>query len=172
MFWWIIIGLLLVIGFLGCFINKFPGPVAVLLAMILAIVGPKLQIGWGAVAVVAVLVVASFYITKKIPQLVKSFQEYSKKASLGTTIGSIVALIAMGAMMKSLGNSQVVFFIVGILMLIAIPFGFAYLFELSNKQEGFNPVKSATAATVVYAANTMVKLIIFVYAIYAIFQIG
>ncbi len=78
----------------------------------------------------------------------------------------------MGAMMKSLGNSQVVFFIVGILMLIAIPFGFAYLFELSNKQEGFNPVKSATAATVVYAANTMVKLIIFVYAIYAIFQIG
>lgn len=171
MIWWIIIGLLLVVGFLGCFINKFPGPVAVLLALILAIVGPELKIGWGAVAVVALLVAASFYITKKIPELVKSFQGYSKKASTGTTIGSIAALVVIGCLVKSLGGSPVVFAIVSLLMLIGIPFVCAYVFELSNKKEGLNPVKSATAATVVYAANTLVKLVIFVYAIYAIFKV-
>ena len=33
--WWVVFALLFSCGFLGCFINKVPGPLAVLLATIL-----------------------------------------------------------------------------------------------------------------------------------------
>ena len=47
---WVLVGALLLFGFLGCFINKFPGPICVLIAMVIAICGLEVKFGWGTIA--------------------------------------------------------------------------------------------------------------------------
>lgn len=91
--WWVLVGLCLVFGFLGCFINKVPGPIAVVIATLLAILCLKIPIEWGTFAIIAALAVASMIASKLLVKLVKKLQEFSKRATWGTTIGSIIGLL-------------------------------------------------------------------------------
>lgn len=166
---WVLVGALLLFGFLGCFINKFPGPICVLIAMVIAICGLEVKFGWGTIALVAVLAIGSIVLSKKLKSLAKKVQEFSKRAGWGTTIGSLVALGLCGTL-SSLG--PVLKIILAILLLIAIPFIFAYLLELTRKQGNAIALKCATSATVAYIADTFLKLIVFVYAVYALFMMN
>lgn len=55
--------------------------------------------------------------------------------------------------------------------LIIIPFVLAFLLELTNKNGAVPALKSAASATAAYFADTCLKLVVFIYAIYAIFQL-
>lgn len=168
--WWVLVALCLGFGFLGCFINKVPGPVAVVIATLIAILALDIPISWGTFGIITALAIASMIVSKLLVKLVKKLQEYSKRATWGTTIGSIIGLgLVAGAAQADSNAMMIAMVIVG---LIVLPFVLAFLLELTNKQGAAMAVKCATSATCAYLSDTLLKLAVFIYAIYVIFQIG
>ena len=168
--WWVLVGLCLVFGFLGCFINKVPGPIAVVIATLIAILALDIPIEWSTFGIIAGLAVASMIVSKLLVKLVKKLQEYSKRATWGTTIGSLVGLLLVWGSASADSNALLVtMLIVGF---VVLPFMLAFLLELTNKQGAAMALKCATSATCAYLSDTLLKLAVFVYAIYVIFQIG
>lgn len=166
---WVLVAICLCFGFLGCFVNKVPGPIAVLLAMLIAMFGLDIDLGWDKVAIVAALTVASIVLSKILVKAAKKMYEFSKRGSWGTTIGS---LLGLGGLMGASGSdSTAVLILLFVICLVGLPFVFAFLFELTNKKGVQVAVKSASSATCAYLADTLLKLVVFVYAIYAIFQL-
>ena len=169
--WWCIVALLLCFGFLGCFINKVPGPIAVVIATLLAILCLDIPIEWSTFAIITVLAIASMIASKLLVKLVKKLQEYSKRATRGTTIGSVIGLLLVwGAAASNSSNALLVTML--IIGFIVLPFVLAFLLELTNKQGAPMALKCATSATCAYLSDTLLKLAVFVYAIYVIFQLG
>lgn len=164
---WIIVSLFLLFGFLGCFINKVPGPICVVIAVVVAKAGASLPVSWGIVALIAVLAIASMVASKMLVKAVKSVQQYSKRATVGTTIGSIIGLLVMLAV-KS--KSTGVLIAVAVIGLVVIPFVMAYLLEMTNKERKDPVMKCATAATSAYLCDTFLKLVVFVLALYMVFD--
>jgi uncharacterized protein YqgC (DUF456 family) len=74
--WWVLFALLFACGFLGCFINKVPGPLAVLLATILGYTALDLPADWGHIGINAGLVVASMIASKVLVKLAKKMYEF------------------------------------------------------------------------------------------------
>ena len=168
--WWCIVALLLCFGFLGCFINKVPGPVAVVIATLLAILCLDIPIEWSTFGIITALAIASMIVSKLLVKLVKKLHEYSKRATWGTTIGSIIGLLLVWGSASADSNALLVtMLIVGF---IVLPFVLAFLLELTNKQGAAMALKCAASATCAYLSDTLLKLAVFVYAIYVIFQIG
>lgn len=164
--WWVLFALLLSCGFLGCFINKVPGPLAVLLATIVGYTALNLPADWMHIGIIAALAVASIITSKILVKLAKKMYEFSKRGSIGATIGSIIGLLLMA------GSSNVetwVILLVAVTGLVILPFVFSFLFELTNKNGAAVALKAASAATCAYLADTCLKLVVFVYAIYVMF---
>lgn len=164
-----VVYLFLLFGFLGCFINKIPGPIAVLIATLIG----KFAIsesffGWGNVAIVAVLAIGSIFASRMLVAAVKKAYEFSKRASWGTTIGSIFSLLVVFPLAGEFKSAYLIWIIL-LVGLTVVPFIFAFVFELTNKNGSEASLKAATAATAAYAADTLIKLIVFVYAVYAMF---
>lgn len=166
-FWWILLALLLCCGFLGCFINKVPGPIAVVLASLIGITALAVDLEWGHFAIIAVLAVVSIIASKVLVKLAKKMQEYSKRATIGTTIGSIIGLILVAG--ASSMDSDAAVIVTAIVGLVVLPFVLAFLLELTNKNGAAMAVKCATAATCAYLADTCLKLVVFIYAVYMMF---
>ena len=166
-FWWILLALLLCCGFLGCFINKVPGPIAVVLASLIGITALDVDLEWGHFAIIAVLAVVSIIASKVLVKLAKKMQEYSKRATIGTTIGSIIGLILVAG--ASSIDSDAAVIVTAIVGLVVLPFVLAFLLELTNKNGAAMAVKCATAATCAYLADTCLKLVVFIYAVYMMF---
>lgn len=166
-FWWILLALLLCCGFLGCFINKVPGPIAVVLASLIGITALDVDLEWGHFAIIAVLAVVSIIASKVLVKLAKKMQEYSKRATIGTTIGSIIGLILVAG--ASSMDSDAAVIVTAIVGLLVLPFVLAFLLELTNKNGAAMAVKCATAATCAYLADTCLKLVVFIYAVYMMF---
>lgn len=166
-FWWILLALLLCCGFLGCFINKVPGPIAVVLASLIGITALDVDLEWGHFAIIAVLAVVSIIASKVLVKLAKKMQEYSKRATIGTTIGSIIGLILVAG--ASSMDSDAAVIVTAIVGLVVLPFVLAFLLELTNKNGAAMAVKCATAATCAYLADTCLKLLVFIYAVYMMF---
>lgn len=166
-FWWLLLALLLCCGFLGCFINKVPGPIAVVLASLIGITALDVDLEWGHFAIIAVLAVVSIIASKVLVKLAKKMQEYSKRATIGTTIGSIIGLILIAG--ASSMDSDVAVIVTAIVGLVVLPFVLAFLLELTNKNGAAMAVKCATAATCAYLADTCLKLVVFIYAVYMMF---
>lgn len=165
--WWVVFALLLSCGFLGCFINKVPGPLAVLLATILGYTALDLPADWVHIGIIAALVVASMVASKVLVKLAKKMHEYSKRGGIGTTVGSIIGLFTIaGAAGMDEAWATIVFMVVG---LVVLPFVVSFLLELTNKNGAAVALKAATAATCAYLADTCLKLVVFVYAVYVMF---
>ena len=168
--WWVLVALCLVFGLLGCFVNKVPGPVAVVIATLLAITCLDIPISWGTFGIITALAVASMIASKLLVKMAKKMQEYSKRATWGTTIGSIIGLLLSWGTASS--ESTALFVTMLIVGFIVLPFVLAFLLELTNKQGTPMALKCATSATCAYLADTLLKLAVFVYAVYVIFQLG
>ena len=108
------------------------------------------------------------FASKVLVKLVKKLHEYSKRATWGTTIGSIIGLLLLVGVSGI--ESAVLVLLMGLIALVVVPFVLAFLFELSNKNGAVCALKSAASATAAYLADTCLKLAVFIYAIYAIFQ--
>ena len=109
-------------------------------------------------------------VSKLLVKLVKKLQEYSKRATWGTTIGSIIGLLLVYGATSS--DSKALLITMLIVGFVVLPFVLAFLLELTNKQGALMALKCATSATCAYLSDTLLKLAVFVYAIYVIFQIG
>lgn len=168
--WWVLVALCLVFGFLGCFINKVPGPIAVVIATLLAKLCLDIPIEWSAFGIITAMAIASMIASKMLVKLAKKMQEYSKRATWGTTIGSIIGLLLVWG--TSSADSTALMITMLIVGFIVLPFVLAFLLELTNKQGAPMALKCATSATCAYLSDTLLKLAVFVYAIYVIFQIG
>ncbi len=168
--WWALVALCLCLGFLGCFINKVPGPIAVVIATLLAILCLDIPIEWSTFGIITALAIASMIVSKLLVKLVKKLQEYSKRATWGTTIGSIIGLLLVYSATSS--DSKALLITMLIVGFVVLPFVLAFLLELTNKQGALMALKCATSATCAYLSDTLLKLAVFVYAIYVIFQIG
>ena len=164
------VALCLVFGLLGCFINKVPGPIAVVIATLLAILCLDIPISWGTFGIVTALAVASMIASKLLVKLLKKMQEYSKRATWGTTLGSIIGLLLAWGTASS--ESTALFVTMLVAGFVVLPFVLAFLLELTNKQGAPMAVKCAASATCAYLADTLLKLAVFVYAVYVIFQLG
>lgn len=168
--WWALVALCLCLGFLGCFINKVPGPIGVVIATLLAILCLDIPIEWSTFGIITALAIASMIVSKLLVKLVKKLQEYSKRATWGTTIGSIIGLLLVYSVTSS--DSKALLITMLIVGFVVLPFVLAFLLELTNKQGALMALKCATSATCAYLSDTLLKLAVFVYAIYVIFQIG
>lgn len=163
---WIVVALMLCLGFLGCFINKIPGPILLLIGVVVAQFGLDIP-GWGPVAIVAAIAVTAFILSKVMTRVTKKLQEYSKGASLATTVAS---LIGLGMVAGCSDASTAVVILVFIAGFIILPFLAAFAVESIRQKSAAAGAKSATAATVVYLCDTALKLAAFAYAIYAMFM--
>ena len=160
---WGLLSILLLLGFIGCFINKVPGPVAVLLAMIIGKFAMDIPFTWPALIIVAVLVVLSYILSSFVKKSMKKRIAYTR-AGLGTTIGSIIGLCIFAALGST--NNVALLIIGAIIGFIGLPFVFAYLLEMSVKESENTVLERAISATTVYLCNTFIKLVIFAYALY------
>lgn len=168
--WWVLVALCLIFGFLGCFINKVPGPIAVVIATLLAKLCLDIPFEWSAFGIITALAIASMIASKMLVKLAKKMQEYSKRATWGTTIGSVIGLLLVWG--TSSADSTALMITMLIVGFIVLPFVLSFLLELTNKQGAPMALKCATSATCAYLSDTLLKLAVFVYAIYVIFQIG
>ena len=168
--WWVLVALCLIFGFLGCFINKVPGPIPVVIATLLAKLCLDIPFEWSAFAIITGLAIASMIASKMLVRLAKKMQEYSKRATWGTTIGSVIGLLLVWG--TSSADSTALMITMLIVSFVVLPFVLAFLLELTNKQGAPMALKCATSATCAYLSDTLLKLAVFVYAIYVIFQIG
>lgn len=164
--WWGIFAICFVFGFLGCFINKIPGPIAVVIATIVAMAALDIEVEGLTVGIIVALAIGSMIASKILVKMVKKAQTFTKRGSWGTTIGSIVGLCVLA---KCSGDSVFLAIVMGIVGLVVIPFIFAFLLELTHKLGTPVAVKYATAATSAYLADTFLKLIVFAYATYVLF---
>lgn len=167
-FVWALVVLCLGFGLIGCFINKVPGPISVLVAVLIAKFGLDLNFGWDTIAIVAALAIGSMFLSKVVKSATSKVQEFSKRASWGTTIGSVIGLCTIPSVSKS--DSIFSFILMAVLGLVIIPFVLAYLFEFTNKEGNGTVMKRATAATTVYLVDTLLKLVVFAYAVYVLFE--
>lgn len=143
--------LLMCLGFLGCFVNKIPGPLMAFIGLLLAKFAADLPISWGIIALCAVLVVVSMVVNAKyVPQLAAKLYPYGKGGKWGTFIGSLIGLII------ALKASAVV----GIIFMLALPYGFAWLFEYMTDKDSKEAGKRAASAFTVYLASTVIKLVV------------
>jgi len=141
--------LLICIGFLGCFVNKIPGPLFAFIGLLIAKLAADLPISWGIIVLAAVLVVASMVINSKfVPQLVAKLYPFGKAGKWGTFIGSLLGLIV------GLKGSVVA----GIIFMLALPYGFAWLFEYFSTKDAKESSKRAASAFTVYLVSTVIKL--------------
>ncbi len=168
---WIVVGLLFAFGFLGCFINKFPGPLCSFLAVLVLKFGLKFPFAIWALILVGILVVVSMVVARQVvPSLMKKVTPFTKGAT-GTTVGSIIGITIWACIMKANPEAGVALQIAVILLgLVVIPFVCAYLFEIAVQKNNSKAIKSSTAATAVYLVNTFIKIAVLVVSLYLAFK--
>ena len=152
---WVLVIILVFLGFLSCFINKIPGPLLVAIATLLA----KAMIGlgnWGLVAAVFALAIAAMIASKYMSKFAKEkLFPYSKGASVATTVGCILGLIFLIAGREASVGVMIFLLILGFLIL---PFAFSFGVEYAKQKNTDAALKSAGSCCAVYLADTMLKL--------------
>lgn len=139
------------IGFLGCFVNKIPGPLLAFIGLLLVKIVGDLPISWGIIALCAVLVVASMVINGKyVPQLAAKLYPFGKGGKWGTFVGSLIGLII------SLSANWVV----GLIFMLGLPYALALAFEYLGTKDAKEAGKRAGAAYTVFLASTVIKLVV------------
>lgn len=164
---WVIIVLCLAFGFLGCFVNKFPSVLLVLIATLIGKFCIGINFGYEVIAVVVAIWLVSAIINKKVlPNLIKKLHEYSKGATRGTTIGSI-----LGILLLLTTDSTAMTVVMAIIGFGVLPYALAFVFEYFSCKDVSAASKGALSAYTLYIANTILKVIAFSYALYAIVKI-
>ena len=124
---WIGAILLICLGFLGCFVNKVPGPLLAFIGILLPVLFGDVNAEVWMLCLIGVLVVVSMIISSKVlPKLGEKIHPFGKAGSWGTTLGSILGLLSTVA---SSGSP-----IFGMLLaFVILPYGSAFLFELISQ---------------------------------------
>lgn len=165
----LIIGWILVFfGFLGCFVEKIPGPLMAFIGLLIFVWGTSVSCEWWVLLLVGIMVIASKILSKKLlPKIGQLVAEYGKGGSWGAMVGSLIGLITT----LVVGNTPVstaIMIIVLIVSFIVLPYVFALLFEFIAKKSFPLAAQAAGGALVAFLAGTMLKLGVCAYAVYAV----
>lgn len=163
----ILIWICLILGLIGCFTNKYPGPlvcfIAALIAKMIDIPAP-----WPLVIIIGVLVAAKmFFLDNYLPEVEKKFAAYTKGAK-GTTIGAVIGLIILLLSIKASAGIIILLAIIGFGVL---PFAMAYLFEYNVQKSVSGSLESAIGATVTYLCSTFIKFLVLYLSILCCFAL-
>lgn len=153
---YISIGLvLIVLGFIGCFLPVLPGPPLAFIGLLLQLFRPDQSFSTFVFVTIGILVVVVSVLDYWFPIYGTKIFGGTKGGSYGSTVGLIIGL----------------FF--GPIGIIVGPFLGAYIGELLNKQPNNKALKSAFGSFLGFLAGTLTKVasvvIIFVYFIYKLF---
>lgn len=161
--------LLMALGFLGCFVNKIPGPILAFIGILLLKFVNDMPISGLALGIIAAIVILSYVLPKVLlPKLKKHIVEYGKAASWGATIGSILGLIIL----CSVGfDNMAVGIILLVVAIVVLPYLFALVFEGISKKDWSKAVPAAGGALIEYLCTTLLKLAVVGYSFYAMFAL-
>ena len=163
--------LLFIIGFIGCFVHKIPGPLIAFIGILIyrfAGAGGD-AISASALVLCAVAVVLSMILTHHAPKLTKKIAKFGKGGTWGSIVGSLLGL----ALLASVSEDAMDGFFPALLMLIVafgvIPFALSYLFEFASRKDAKAALMPAVAAYVTFLSGMLIKLAVCVYCVYAVF---
>ena len=165
---WCLVFVCLGLGLIGCFVNRFPGPLLVLIACLIASFGLNIE----AVSILTLIVVAGIWIVtiilnkKILPMLAKKMHDFSGAGSWGCTIGCLLGLPLLTVPESSTG---IVF--MALISFVILPYAFALLFEFVKRKDASVALKAGASAYSVYLASTVFKFLAVIYAVWAIFNI-
>ena len=162
--------LLIAIGFLGCFIHKFPGPVTAFIGMLVFIFGTQVPVvPWVGITICVVLLIITALANKKfIPWVAKQFSDFSNGGKWGALIGSLIGLMLIASGYSN--TAQALLYI--ILGFGVIPFCSALLGEFASRKDMGQSLKPATAAYLTYLMSMILKLAVCCYSVYIIITNG
>ena len=162
--------LLIAIGFLGCFIHKFPGPVTAFIGMLVFIFGTQVPVvPWVGITICVVLLIITALANKKfIPWVAKQISEFSNGGKWGALIGSLIGLMLIASGYSN--TAQALLYI--ILGFGVIPFCSALLGEFAVRKNIVQSLKPATAAYLTYLLSMTLKLAVCCYSVYIIITNG
>jgi uncharacterized protein YqgC (DUF456 family) len=158
---WVLIG----IGFLGCFINKVPGPVLAVLGLVVVALTGNIDVPWWGWAIIACLLVVGKIVDKKfLPKVATSVAEYGKAGTWGTTIGTFLGLLILAASASD-SYSTVVTILMFLLPFVVLPYLFAFIFEMISRKSPAEGAKAACGAYVAYLVGSMLKCVVCLYSV-------
>lgn len=167
---WILGILLIAFGFLGCFVNKIPGPMLSFIGLCVLTFGVPLHLDKLILLYIFIGVLLSMYLSKKIlPKVGALVAEYGKGGSWGATIGSLIGIfIVLGVASEDVSNFALIMAIIG--AFIVLPYIFASLFEMIARKSFTGGFQAGAGALVAFLCGTMLKLAVCCYSIYAAFH--
>ena len=164
--------LLIAIGFLGCFIHKFPGPVTAFIGMLVFIFGRQVPVvPWVGITICVVLLIITALANKKfIPWVAKQISDFSNGGKWGALIGSLIGLLVIAYGANSDSNGMKVLLV--LLGFGVIPFCSALLGEFASRKDMGQSLKPAAAAYLTYLMSMILKLAVCCYSVYIIITNG
>ena len=167
MFLWILFAILVVFGFIGCFISKIPGPLLTYIGILLLRFGIGVKVPWGILVVLAIFVIASMWLSKNIvPKIGAKVAQYGKGGTWGTVIGSLIGFIIL----LNGSGSTAMLIIALVLSFVVLPFAGAVLGELIARKDFGAALKAGQGAYVVYLCDTVLKLATWIGCLYYAFS--
>lgn len=162
--------LLMIIGLIGCFVYKIPGPILAFLGILILQFGTDIKpFTTTALIVCAILVILCKVLEKLAPKLISKLQTFGKGGKRGAMYGSLLGIILViltGANSDSTGLI-ITMMIVGLLVL---PFLLSLLGEFIANKNFSLALKSGSAAFANYLVNSLLQLAVCVYCIYTAFS--
>lgn len=159
---------LIAIGFLGCFIHKFPGPIMAFIGMLVFIFGSKMPsslIPWTGIIISAIAILVTMFANKKISLITKQISEFGNAGKWGAIVGSIIGLLILLAAKSS---STAVLILIGILALGVIPFCLSWCFEGIARKDFGKALKPGLAAYLTYFLSMILKLAVCCFCLYIV----
>lgn len=160
---------LIAIGFLGCFIHKFPGPVTAFVGMLIFIFGTEMHVPWTGIIMCAILLAITAICNKKvIPYIATRISEFGNAGKWGAVLGSLIGfLLLVGS-----GGEDESMAIYLLLAFVVFPFGFAFCCESVSRKSITKAIKPASAAYLTYLLSMLLKLAVCCYSVYVIITNG
>lgn len=152
---WILAIVLIAFGFLGCFVNKVPGPLLAFIGILLPVLFGDVNAEIWMLCLIGALVIVSMIVSSKfLPKLGEKVHPFGKAGSWGTTLGSIVGLLST---VSSSADSPIFGLV---LAFVILPYGVAFLFELISQKSAGTALKAAGGAYVTFLVGTVLKLVV------------
>jgi uncharacterized protein len=95
LFWWLLVILLFAVGLIGTVLPIFPGTTIILAAAIIHrwALGPEKSVGWGALAVLVLLTLASYAIDIVSGYFGAKYFGATRWGAVGAMVGAVVGLV-------------------------------------------------------------------------------